>query len=375
MNSRERVIKTLNHKEPDKVPIDFGGTLASLITRDANDALRKYLALPAENPEVAEIMCNTIRMREDILLHYQVDTRPIYISDPATVCFDIKSTNTFEDGYGVEWQKASYYYDAISRPFKAGTIDELKNAKWEDLSDKTIVRGLRDKAKLLFESTDYCLVADMPCLGPFEGGCILRGYDNFLTDLYYNKKFAQALLDKITETALVKWDMILSEVGEFIQVAAYGDDIGMQQSTYISPEMYRKFIKPLHYKIFDLIHSKTKAKVFLHTCGSVYDIIPDFIEIGLDILNPIQRFAAKMDIKNLKNEFGKDLCFWGGGIDIQKQLPFLNKDEIRKEIDNTLSILAPGGGYVFAFTHNIQPDVPPEKVDFSLRTFLELRKY
>ena len=100
-----------------------------------------------------------------------------------------------------------------------------------------------------------------------------------------------------------------SEVGEFIQVAAYGDDIGMQQSTYISPEMNRKFIKPLHNKIFGLIHSKTEAKVFLHACGSVHDIIPDFIEIGLDVLNPIQRFAAKMDIKNLKKEFGKDLCF------------------------------------------------------------------
>ena len=128
-------------------------------------------------------------------------------------------------------------------------------------------------------------------------------------------------------------------------------------------------------KIFDLIHSKTKAKIFLHSCGSVYEIIPDFIETGLDILNPIQSFAARMDIKNLKKEFGKDLCFWGGGIDIQKQLPFLSNDEIRKEIENTLNILAPRGGYVFAFTHNIQPDVSPEKIDFSLKTFLELRKY
>jgi len=375
MNSRERMITALNHKEPDKVPIDFGGTLATIITRDANTALRSYLGLPQEDPEVAEIMCNTVRVSEDILQLYEVDTRPVYIRDPTAGSFEFKSTNTFEDAYGVTWKKAGPYYDAISRPLKAGTPDELKNAKWEDASDKTIVKGLREKAKFLYENTEFCIIADIPCIGPFEGGCTLRGYDNFLVDLYYNQKFAQALLDKITETALIKWDMLLDEIGEFIQVAAQGDDLGMQQSTYISPEMYRKFIKPLHAKIFDLIHSKTKAKIFLHTCGSVYDIIPDFIEIGLDILNPIQRFAAKMDIKDLKKEFGKDLCFWGGGIDIQKQLPFLNKDEIRKEIENTLNILAPGGGYVFAFTHNIQPDVSPEKIDFSLKTFLDLREY
>lgn len=375
MNSRERMITALNHKEPDKVPLDFGGTLATIITRDANDTLRNYLGLPAEDPEVAEIMCNTVRVSEDILQLYKVDTRPVYISDPTAGSFEFKSTNTFEDAYGVTWKKAGPYYDAINRPLKAGTPDELKNAKWEDVSDRKIVKGLKEKAKLLYENTEYCIIADIPCIGPFEGGCTLRGYDNFLIDLYYNQKFAQALLDKITETALIKWDMLLDEIGEFIQVAAQGDDIGMQQSTYISPEMYRKFIKPLHAKIFDLIHSKTKAKIFLHSCGSVYDIIPDFIEIGLDILNPIQRFAAKMDIKNLKKEFGKDLCFWGGGIDIQKQLPFLNKDEIRKEIENTLNILAPDGGYVFAFTHNIQPDVSPEKIDHVFKTLLELRNY
>jgi len=375
MNSRERMITAFNHKEPDKVPLDFGGTLATIITRDANDTLRNYLGLPAEDPEVAEIMCNTVRVSEDILQLYKVDTRPVYISDPTAGSFEFKSTDTFEDGYGVTWKKAGPYYDAINRPLKAGTPDELKNAKWEDVSDKATVKGLKEKAKLLYENTEYCIIADIPCIGPFEGGCTLRGYDNFLIDFYYNQKFAQALLDKITETALIKWDMLLDEIGEFIQVAAQGDDIGMQQSTYISPEMYRKFIKPLHAKIFNLIHSKTKAKIFLHTCGSVYDIIPDFIEIGLDILNPIQRFAAKMDIKNLKKEFGKDLCFWGGGIDIQKQLPFLNKEEIRKEIENTLNIIATDGGYIFAFTHNIQPDVSPEKIDHVFKTFLELRSY
>lgn len=375
MNSRKRMVTALNHKEPDKIPLDFGGTLATIITRDANSTLRNYLGLPPEEPEVAEIMCNTVRVSEDILQLYRVDTRPVYISDPTAGIFEFKSIDTFRDAYGVVWKKAGPYYDAIERPLKEGTVDELKKADWEDISDASIVKGLKKKAKSLFEETGYCIVADIPCIGPFEGGCTLRGYDNFLIDLYYNRKFALALLDKITETALVKWDFILGEIGEYIQVAAQGDDIGMQQSTYISPEMYRKYIKPLHKKIFDHIHSKTEAKIFLHTCGSVYDIIPDFIEIGLDILNPLQRFAAGMDICRLKKEFGSDLCFWGGGIDIQKQLPFLDRKQIKEEIKKTIDILSPGGGYIFAFTHNIQPDIEPGKIDFALKTFLEFQEY
>ena len=127
---------------------------------------------------------------------------------------NLNRPDTFEDAYGVTWKKAGPYYDAINRPLKAGTPDELKNAKWEDASDRAIVTGLREKAKSLYENTEYCVIADIPCLGPFEGGCTLRGYDNFLVDFYYNRKYAEALLDRITETALIKWDMLLGEVGE-----------------------------------------------------------------------------------------------------------------------------------------------------------------
>jgi len=139
--------------------------------------------------------------------------------------------------------------------------------------------------------------------------------------------------------------------------------------------MYRKFIKPAHKKIFNLIHSKTKAKVFLHSCGSVYDLIPDFIEEGVDILNPLQRSAAKMDIKKLKEEFGKDLSFWGGGIDVQKQLPFYSLKEIEEEIKKTIGIMAPGGGFIFFPTHNIQADVSPDRIDCLFKSALRYQSY
>ena len=373
MTPRQRVLAALEHREPDLVPLDLGGTLASILTREANARLRRFLGLREEKPLVAEMMCNTVRPSEDLLTHYRSDTRPVYLSDPTTGKVELESLDSFRDGYGVLWKKASYYYDAVERPLREGTLEELSSAPWEAVGEE-IVAGLGEAARRLHETTDYCLVADIPCIGPFEGGCTLRGYEHFLLDLYQNREFAEALLERVTETALRKWDLLLGQVGEYVQVAAQGDDIGMQQSTYISPEMYRRFIKPLHRRIFDLIHSRTRAKVFLHTSGSVYAIIPDLIEIGLDVLNPVQRSAANMELGKLKREFGKDLCFWGGGVDIQQQLPSLDLNEIKLEIQRTLDIMAPGGGYVFAFTHNLQPDIPPEKIDGVLRAFQELRQ-
>lgn len=182
-------------------------------------------------------------------------------------------------------------------------------------------------------------------------------------DLYVEPDYAEAIMDKITDSMIKFWGNILDEVGNFIQVAAQGDDVGMQRNPYISPEMYRKYVKPRQKRLFDFIHSKTEAKIFYHSCGSVYDLVPDFIEIGVDILNPVQRSAAKMDIRKLKSEFGNDICFWGGGIDVQQQLPFLELDEIEAVVKETIDIMAPGGGFVFFPSHNIQADVAPERID------------
>jgi uroporphyrinogen decarboxylase len=139
--------------------------------------------------------------------------------------------------------------------------------------------------------------------------------------------------------------------------------------------MYRKFIKPCQKRLFDFIHQNTQAKVFFHSCGSIYEIIPDLIEIGVDALNPIQCSAAGMEIVKLKREFGKDICFWGGGIDIQKVLPFATLDEIEDEVKRTIDVLAPGGGFVFAPTHNVQADVTPDRIDRTYETVLRYRDY
>lgn len=239
---------------------------------------------------------------------------------------------------------------------------------------QAVSKGL-ESARQLYENTDYAISADMICGGPFEQACMVRGYAEFCIDLCWDPKFAEALLDKVLETDLALWDVYLNEVGDYVQVVAQGDDVAMQTGTYISPEMYRKFIKPRHRKLFDFIHSKTKAKIFYHVCGSVYDIIPDLIEVGVDILNPVQRSAAKMDIVKLKREFGKSLTFWGGGIDIQQFLPFATPQEIEDEVKRTIEIMAPGGGFVFMASHNIQADVTPDRIEAMYQAAIKYRSY
>ncbi len=181
-----------------------------------------------------------------------------------------------------------------------------------DPNDPGRVRGLREGARKLYEQTDYALVADLMCPGPFEGGCTLQGYDQFLADFYLDPPLAEALLDRFTDLTIGFWDAFLSVVGDYVQVIGQGDDIGIQRGLYISPEMCRRVIKPRHQRLFGFIHSKTRARIHLHSCGSVVEAIPDLIEAGVDILSPVQRSAANMDLARLKADFGRDICFWGG---------------------------------------------------------------
>ena len=376
MNSRERVLTALNHKEPDKVPIDLGGTIVTTLTRVAYQNLRNYLGMPPDDkPVISHRQMDTVYPREDLLQRYEVDVRAVAMKGPW--CFEPREMpdNSFYDEFNIRWKKASYYYDVVERPLADATVHDLATAAWPDPYDPGRVAGLREEAQALYENTEYAIVADIMCLGPFEGGCVLRGYEQFLTDLYWDPHFAEALLDKITETDIALWDAFLNAVGDYVHIVAQGDDVGIQTGPYISPEMYRKFIKPRQRRIFEFIHSRTQAKIFYHSCGSVYDLIPDFIEIGVDILNPIQRSAKKMDIAQMKREFGRDLCFWGGAIDVQQVLPFATLQQIEDEVKRTLDIMAPGGGYVFFPSHNIQADVTPDRIHHMYHTALQYRDY
>ena len=364
MTSRERIWAALTHQEPDKVPLDLNGTTCTSLTKVAYQNLRNYLGFSPDNqPHISSRIMNTVRSLEDLLFYYGTDTRPLFLQPPLVSKIREMPGHSYYDDFNIRWQQASYYYDAVERPLAEATLTDLDTAAWPDWKDQGLTQGLREAAQRLYETTPYCLVADIPANGPFEGCCLTRGYEQFCMDLYSDTAFAEALLNKFTETAIAFWDVFLGAVGEYVQVCANGDDVAIQSAPFMSREMYRRFIKPRHKQIFDFIHSRTKAKIFYHSCGAVSDLIPDFIEEGVDILNPVQRSAAGMEISRLKREFGKDICFWGGGIDIQTQLPVLSPAQIEDEVKRTLDIMAPGGGFVFFPTHNIQADVTPDRID------------
>lgn len=377
MNSRDRVLTALSHKEPDKVPIDLAATTVTSISGPAYEELRRYLGMkPDTNPQVSHIHQGTVYPTEDFFRHYEVDFRTVFMKkSPRGFVAKVMPDNTFYDEYNILWKKVGHDYSPIEYPLANSTIKDLEKAVWPDPYDPERVKGLREEAKWLNENTNFAIVADIMCRGPFESAVKLRGYEKFLLDFIFDTKFVTILLNKITEEIIGLWDVYLDSVGDDVQVVCQGDDVGMQTGLFISPEMYRKFIKPCHKRIYDFIHSRTKAKLFMHSCGSIYEIIPDLIEIGVDILNPLQYGAAHMDLVKLKNEFGKDLCFWGGGIDTQQVLPYASIVNIKEEVRRNMDIMASGGGYIFALTHNIQPDVPPENLDEAYKAALKHRDY
>jgi uroporphyrinogen decarboxylase len=372
INSRERVLTALNHEEPDVVPIDMGSTENTTLCELAYLNLREYLGLePDQDPYVINLMMGSVFPKEDLLLHYKIDFRPIRPSSTYIPKIEKLPDGDFYDEYRIRWRKAGFYYDMVEHPLKNFDYAGISSFQFPDPDDPKRRAGLKDQAKFLNEETDFAISVGHIAMGPFEMSGNLRSYEKFLTDIYCEPKIANKLLDKSLESAIEFWQVYLEEVGDYVQVVCQGDDLGTQIGPWISPKMYREWIKPRHKKLFDFIRTKTNAKIFLHSCGSVYDLIPDLIEAGVEILSPVQRSAAKMDLRKLKKDFGNDICFWGGGIDTQYFLPNASVLEIQDHVKETIDIMAPGGGYVFVPVHNIQSNIEPDKIDAIYQTAMK----
>lgn len=388
MNSRERVLAAVSHKEPDKVPIDLGGTQCSTLTVVANDKLKDYLNIKEEGETIICPLTEAVELLDKISLLFETDCRTVRMKAPSDT-FDDENVgkgftafrvvrypegHEFVDDLGTVWKKNKYDYAPVKFPFEGLSTDDLENYPWPDPYDSGRVTGLREETLKLRENTDFAIVTDIMVGGPFEQACRSRGFEQFLLDLAWDPKFAHTFLGKLTDICVGMWDAQLSAIGDCVDIVCQGDDLGMQTGLQISPEMYRKYVKPCHERMFSLVHEKTDAKIWLHTCGSVYEIIPDLIEVGVDILNPVQVGAKNMQLELLKNEFGKDLSFWGGGIDIQS-LPEKSIQEVEDDIKRALDIMMPGGGYVFAATHNILPETPGEKTYAAYMAAVKNRTY
>jgi len=375
MNSRERVLAAVNHQEPDKVPIDLGGTQCSTLTLVANDQLKAHLNIDKEGEMVVCPLTEAISLLDEIALLFETDCRTVRMKAPRAgredeanlgkgfTAFKVVRNpegHEFIDDLGTVWKKNRYDYAPVKFPFAGLTASDLDTYPWPDPYDPGRIEGLREETLALRKDTDYAIVADIMVGGPFEQACRSRGFEQFMLDLAWDPAFAHKYLGKLTDLAVGMWDAQLSAIGDCVDIVCQGDDLGMQTGLQISLDMYRKFVRPCHERIFAFIHSKTNAKAWLHSCGSVYAIIPDLIESGVDILNPVQVRAKNMDLERLKREFGRDIAFWGGGVDIQS-LPDWNTHEVEEQVRRVIEIMAPGGGYVFAATHNILPETTGEK--------------
>ena len=198
----------------------------------------------------------------------------------------------------------------------------------------------------------------------------LRGFEQFMIDLVQNKKLARRILQNQVEAYLPRIDEYINLAGEYLDIIQVNDDLGTQNGPQISRDLYREMLKPYHKKIWSYIKEKSKKPVLLHSCGSIYELIPDLIEAGIDALNPVQVSARDMDTRKLKREFGRYITFWGGGCDTQKILPRGTPEDVRREVRRRVDDLGKDGGFVFCQVHNIQPDVPVENI---LAMYDELR--
>jgi len=382
MNCRERLISALNHKESDRIPLDLGGTIVTSITRNAYISLKKYLGLEVEDVKIFDYVQQLPYIDEKLLERLAVDVRMVatnYMVTEEQEIYEEDNYYYFYDMWGSKLRmpkKNGHYFDWVYFPIKDISIDELKKYKWPEPYGKEYILKLKQIAKNLYDNTDYALIGTaISGGGIFEQPARIMGMEPFLISLASYKKFADEVMEKITELYIENSIRYLEEIGDMIQVFVYWNDLSTQTGPMISPEIYRKLIKPKDKKLIEAIKSKTDAKIFYHCCGAVKDFIPDLIDIGVDILNPVQVSAKGMDTAELKKEFGKYITFWGGGCDTQHVLPYGTPGKIKSEVKRRIDDLAPGGGFIFSAVHNIQDGVPPENIMAMLEALEEYGRY
>jgi len=296
------------------------------------------------------------------------DVRGIRDLEPASVLERNQNREPGADfvdswGSGQSEIEPGEWYPGVHPMPEATAIDQIEAYEgWPDMNDPTRIAHVKEKARRMAEQNEYAIIATPWLLFPFERAHAMQGLDVFLLNMAMYPEFAEALLKKITEVCKSLMEPFLEELGNNVDIIKIGDDLGTQDSLLISPKMYREILKPIHADFIQFIKDRTKAKVLFHTDGDVFPLIPDFIEMGIDILNPIQTTAGKMaDLEGLKKTYGKDIVFCGA-IDTHRILPYGTPEDVRQEVRRVMQILGPGGGYMIASVHTIMNDVPPENV-------------
>ena len=370
MNSRERILTTLNHREPDRVPFDLGSCQVTGIHVVAYRNLCKALGLPDGEIELCDTIQQLASIDDDVVARMNIDTRGLYPLNShnwQVVEEDAGDYWAYHDEWGITHHRPKengLYYSVVKVPLPHTelAVADIANHHWPDVANPERLAGLRDLA-LRYRAAGHAVVLKDAFAGIFEFAQRIVGMENLLVMMITNEKAACALFDRLLQLKLDYWQTALFELGDLVDVVTYADDYGTQTSQIISPDMFRRLIKPRLKVLFEtFINSAPHAKRFFHSDGNVRPLIPDFIEIGVDILNPIHIRAQNMEPAGLKRDYGQDLVFWGGGVDTQGILPRGTPQEVKDDVRRNIEALAPGGGYVFNTIHNIQADVPPENL-------------
>lgn len=367
MNSRERLQTALNHEEPDRVPFDLGGTPMSGMHWLAYKNLRAYLGLPEVEIEIVDTIQQLAAIDEDVADILNIDIHNIAPRSSANynlVYRDEGNYTAYTDEWGIGWRspkKGGLYYDMYYWPLaQYDTVAEIEaNYTWPDAGDPNRFAGLRERALETIAEGKAVVLGSLSA-GVSEMHAWTRGFENYFTDFYLHPDIAEYIMDKVVELKMIYWENILNEVGDLADVVIEADDLAGQKNLFFSKEMYRKFIKPQHTRLFSFIKSRTNAKLFYHCDGAIEPLIWDLIEEGIDILNPVQKSAAGINYADLKKKYGKVLSFWGAGVDTQRVFDSGTPEDVRRDTRENIEMLKEGGGYICTPVHNTQATVPPE---------------
>lgn len=402
MTSHERILAAINHRKPDRIPVDMGATPSSGISAIAYSNLVKYLGMDYLPVQIYDVVQQLAQPDMAIIDRFGVDVldigrtfnskssdwaqvtmangapafypewfRPVPMADGSWQTYDSDGKTTLS-----RMPVGATFFDQTYFPYVDGYPDNYDNldaemgrimwarhvhSPWDHAGEDNFWEQLRERTLKLRQSTDKALLVVCGC-NLFEWGTFLRRMDNFLMDLMCDHYNVEKLLDQLMVRHLATLGKVCEAVGDIVDIIRFGDDLGMSQGPFMEPETYRTLFKPRHKMLCDFVKGHSKMHTFIHSCGSISLLMPDLIEAGIEIFNPVQTNSYKMDPAFLKREFGKDCTFWGGGIETVGTLNNAAPEKIREQVLERLEIFSEGGGFVFNTVHNILPDVPPQNI-------------
>jgi uroporphyrinogen decarboxylase len=365
--------RIMRHEQPEHLLLDLGGCPLSSMEGDTQDRLLELLGFPRPAPR-RYLFGKVQRLEESLLRYLDIDTRSVgEILHPADSQFAMLSDDCFTDEWGVTRKFGGKYWDIVRHPLAGAETEDLKNYRFPNAAsvDPRQIEAIAAEAKRLSDEGEYVICAEHPVYGVFELGCWLCGFEDFLVKLMVDPDFVRALFDRILDYQKKIIEIYYGAVGPYVHYTSSGDDFATQESLFLSPDCFRELVKPYLRERVAYTRRFTRARFLHHSCGNVFALIPDLIDCGVEILNPIQPCAPDMRPARLKAAFGDRIVFHGG-CDTQELLPRGTPEGIEAGVRELIAAMNRGGGYVFAAAHNLQDDVPPENI---VRMFQAARKY